>query len=124
MLKKQTAIVLLVLSALLIAAPLAAHAQITIPRLTGQASGAFGGTNNTVGGIILTILEWVLRLSGLIAVGFVIYGGFRYMTSGGSEEGAEAGKTILTNAVIGLAIIILAYVILTVVVNAINGNIG
>src|SRR6186997_748159 len=63
---------------------------------------------------IRTIL---LPLAGLVALTFIIIGGFHYIISHGNDEQAEAGKKTLTNAVIGLVIIILAYVIITIVVN-------
>jgi len=98
-------------------------AQVQIPQVPGQASGAFGGGQQTIRQIIVNILTLALQIAGFLAILFVIYGGFRYMTSGGSEEGAEAGKKILTNAIIGLAVIILSYVILAVISNALAGTV-
>lgn len=50
-----------------------------------------------------------------IAVLFVIIGGFWYVTSAGNEETAEKGRNTVVNAVIGIVIIILSYVIVNVV---------
>lgn len=55
---------------------------------------------------------------GLIAVFFIIWGGFQYITSGANEELAESGKKTLRNGIIGLVVIILSYVIVTVITNA------
>lgn len=58
--------------------------------------------------IILNVIEIMLQAVCYIAVGFVIYGGFLYITSGNSPDGrARALKTVV-NALIGFAIAIAA----------------
>src|SRR5262245_61765220 len=54
--------------------------------------------------IAAAALEILLRLGGLIAVGFIIFGGFKLLTSQGDPEGVKSGKNTITNAVVGLAI--------------------
>ena len=44
-------------------------------------------------------------------------GGFWYITSAGNEETAEKGRATAINAIIGIIIIILSYVIISVVSN-------
>jgi len=70
--------------------------------------------------LIIKILNVLLTVAGLIAVLFIIIGGFQYILSGANEELAERGKKTLQNAIIGIVIIILAYVI----VNVINTALG
>ncbi len=54
------------------------------------------------------ILDILIRLAGLAAFFYLIYGGFMYLTSSGnSEQVKKAGSTLL-NAAIGLAIAISA----------------
>lgn len=86
----------------------------------------FGGLNQstTLTGLLSNIILLILRFVGLIAVLFIIIGGYRYITSQGNAEQAEAGQKTLVNAVIGLVIIALAYVIVTVVVNTVNSSGG
>jgi choline-glycine betaine transporter len=66
----------------------------------------------TVKGIIGSVVSLLLGLSGLIAMLFIIIGGYQYLTSGANEELAKTGKKTLTNAIIGLVIIIMSYVII------------
>lgn len=61
-----------------------------------------------IGYIALAILEILLRLASLIAVGYVIYGGFRFITSQGEPENAKAARETVQNAVIGLVIAVIA----------------
>lgn len=60
---------------------------------------------------------WMLGIAGGIAVLFLIYGGIVYMTGG--EKGAEGGKKIIVNAIIGIAVIALATVIARAVINVV-----
>lgn len=62
-----------------------------------------GGLSNYIWKIVLNIIEIMLHLVGYICVAFIIYGGFIFMTAGGSD-GAAKGRTTLLNAVIGLVI--------------------
>jgi hypothetical protein len=54
--------------------------------------------------VLLAVFEIILRIGGLAAVIFVIYGGFLYLTSGGEPEKTRNGRTTIINALIGLAI--------------------
>lgn len=82
--------------------------------------------NNSLTALILYVINIMLGLAGVVAVLFMIIGGFWYITSAGNEETAEKGKGTAINAVIGLVIIILSYVIVNVVsglvTNATTGN--
>lgn len=60
------------------------------------------------GYIAVAILELMLRIASLIAVGYVIYGGFRFIVSQGEPENAKAARETIINAVIGLAITVVA----------------
>jgi amino acid transporter len=82
----------------------------------------FFGRNPTVGGIILGIINLILALVGLIAVAMIVYGGFRYVTSAGNEDVVKAAKKTIINAIIGLIIVILSYVIVTAITNLAFGQ--
>lgn len=58
--------------------------------------------------VVAALFEIVLRLAGIAAVIYVIYGGFRYITSQGSPDSLNAAKTSIANAVIGLVMTIFA----------------
>ena len=59
------------------------------------------------------IIDILLRLAGLIAVGFIMYGGFRFVTSQGEAEGIKAARSTVLNAIIGLVITIFASTLVT-----------
>ena len=58
--------------------------------------------------IALGLLDIALRLAGLVAVGYVVYGGFKFVTSQGDPEGIKSARQTITNALIGLVIALLA----------------
>jgi hypothetical protein len=58
------------------------------------------------------LLTNFLEIVGLIAVLIIIFNGFRYITSAGNEEQAEAAKEGLKWSIGGIIIIVLAYVII------------
>jgi hypothetical protein len=63
------------------------------------------------------IIDTLLTVSGVIAVLFILYGGFLYITSAGNEEQTEKGRKALVNAIIGLVVVILSFVIVQVLAN-------
>lgn len=72
--------------------------------------------------IATNILAILTQLSGYIAMGYVIYGGYLYMFSSGDPGKAIAGKKTLTRAFIGLAIVGSAYVIVSTIRIALFGG--
>lgn len=60
---------------------------------------------------VVNILNLVLGLLALIAVIMVIIGGFTWLTAGGNEEKVDKAKKIISSAVIGMIIVLLAWAI-------------
>lgn len=78
-----------------------------------------GGLPTFIAKIGLNVIEVMLQLVGFLAVGYIIAGGFKYLTSTGSPDDiVKARKTIL-NAVIGLLISIFSIGIVNVVAGAV-----
>ena len=96
--------------------PSVALAQGLIPPT--RPAGLPGSSGNTVSDTVLLLIDLALAVVGIVAVAFLIYGGFLYITSAGNEETAGEAKRIILNSIIGLVVIILSYVIVTVIINA------
>lgn len=71
--------------------------------------------------IAARIVRTALGFLGIIALGIVLYAGFLWMTSAGNEERIAKAKKILTNGVIGLVIIAMAFGITQYVINTLLG---
>jgi len=69
--------------------------------------------------IILNVTSDILVATGYLAMGFVIYGGYLYLLSGGDTGKVAKGKKTLTAAIIGLVIILLASVIVNFIIGII-----
>lgn len=73
---------------------------------------------------VLTVVNYALGFLGLVAVVIVIYGGTRYLLSGGESSGTEAGMKAIKYAVIGIVIILGSYAIVNTVLKVANTPAG
>ncbi len=65
--------------------------------------------------LIIKVINYLLIFAGMIAVLAIVIGGFWYITAAGNEEQSEKGKKALINAIIGIVIVSLAFVIVRVI---------
>lgn len=69
---------------------------------------------------ITYIVNFLLGLSALIAVLFIVIGGYHYVVGGLLDE-KEKGKKTIMNALMGMAIALMAWAIVNVLMSAITG---
>lgn len=60
---------------------------------------------------ITRLIEFLIGLAGLIAVLFIVIGGYKFVT-GGIAEDKDAGKKTVLHAIIGLVVAFSAYIII------------
>jgi uncharacterized membrane protein YjgN (DUF898 family) len=65
------------------------------------------------------IINAVLGVLGIVAVSFIVYAGFVWMTSGGNAEKTKQAQGIIMATTIGLVIILSAYAITKFVMTSI-----
>ena len=58
--------------------------------------------------IIAAVLEMIIRLGGMLAVGYFIYSGIKFMTSQGNPEKIAQARTGMIQATVGLIITLVA----------------
>lgn len=63
---------------------------------------------NSLVSIGFAVVEIMLFVAGIVAVAFIVYGGFKYVISQGNPDSTKSAKDTILNAVIGLVIAILA----------------
>lgn len=115
--------------------PVAALAPVAVVSAQNIQENLCGGANFSVdpqdcadeGGenaqsLINTIVDIFSLIVGFVSVIMIIYGGFRYITSGGDSNGVTAAKNTILYAVIGLIIVALAQVIVNFVLNQADPN--
>lgn len=81
--------------------------EVQFSLLTGSGNNkVFNGSDVLLVG--LGVIDILIRVAALVAVGFVIYGGIRYITSQGSPDATKGAQNTILTALIGLAITIVA----------------
>ncbi|MFZ6015553.1 MAG: hypothetical protein ACOYUZ_04340 [Patescibacteria group bacterium] len=58
--------------------------------------------------IIGRIINVALGLIGVLLLVYLIYGGFLWMTAGGSDERVKKAQTMIKNALVGIIVIVMA----------------
>ena len=72
-------------------------------------------------GSIASVVNIALGFLGILAVIIILYAGFKWMTASGNEEQVGEARKMLLQAVIGLVIVMLAWVITNFVTSQIGG---
>lgn len=89
------------------------HCEVSFP------SGSSGllGKKSGILLIVLAVVDDLLRVAGIVAVFFVIIGGFKFITAQGEPEAAAGARKTLTFALIGLVVALMAVVIVSFIGN-------
>lgn len=58
--------------------------------------------------IVMAVIEILLRIVVLVAIGYVVYGGIRFITSRGNPDKINSARNTLQDALIGLIIAVAA----------------
>lgn len=85
---------------------------------------SLGAVNTDPRAIAARIINFSLGFLGLIALGIILYAGFKWTTSGGSEEKIADAKKMLIAGVVGLIIILSSWAIATWLINRIGENVN
>jgi len=75
------------------------------------------GTKNLIGQVI----NWLTGIGVVVGVLFVVFGAFKMITSVGNAKGFGDGISTITNALIGVAVLLVAGTIVRFVVNIVLG---
>ena len=71
--------------------------------------------------VVQTIINWLLIFGGALAVIAIVYSGILYITSGADATRAETAKKNLIWAIIGIVVILLAYMIINEIGRILGG---
>ncbi|MFA5986684.1 MAG: hypothetical protein WC819_05050 [Parcubacteria group bacterium] len=86
-----------------------AYASVTKPESYGLVEAT------SFSDIIETVIMWILTFAGSLAVLMIVVAGVMYMTSVGDSAKTDKAKELLTASIIGLVIVLVAYVIVVIV---------
>lgn len=65
--------------------------------------------------IFSNVVKSALGLAGIVLFVLLLSGGFRYITSGGDPKALEGAQKTITNAITGLILILVSYLILVLI---------
>ena len=99
--------------------PATVNADLDVWGSSTNAYNSIGLSTSDPRDVVAGIIKVVLGFLGTIAVVLIIVAGFQWMTAAGSEDKIAKAKKIMTAAVIGLVIVLMAYALSTFVINAI-----
>lgn len=96
-----------------------AKGPLCIPKNPFSGSSGIAGSGS-LSSLATSIISILLGLAGIIAVIFLIIGGYYWMTARGNETQVVSARKTVINALIGLVIVVLSYMIVQIVTNFIT----
>ncbi len=78
--------------------------------------------SENLGNLISSGLTFIFVIATIIALGWLIYGAFKWIVSGGDKTAVEEARNHITAAIVGLVIVFLAYFILSMVIYFFTGQ--
>ena len=129
---KQILITFLLISVAFAVFPLPASAIILVPcgrtPTTGKAPGDEPGTKpcqfRDLIVLLIRVVNYMISVAAIVAMYHILAGGFGFITALGESEKIQRAKDTISNAVVGFAMIILAFVFVNLVVNGILGTVN
>jgi len=123
---KKVAVALSATTAYLTLAPLAlADTNINLCPRTGTFHALCNWNTGNIPNIVSAVITLLFGIALLVALVYLIYGGFKWITSGGDKGAVSAAREHIIAAVVGLLIVLLSYFILNFVLGFMGiGSIG
>jgi len=87
-------------------------------------AGEVGLSSGDLTTTIAAIIRVALGFLGVVAVVIILFGGFKWMTSGGNETKVKDAQKLIIAGVIGLVIILSAYAIAQFVIGSITAAVA
>jgi len=115
--KELTTITFSILSFILLILPSISHSQ-QMESGSGIQNPLKGITSIT--GFVSVLLGYVVRIGAVVAVFAFIYSGYLFVKARGNPKELETAKTVFINTVIGVAVLLGAQLIATIIVGTIN----
>jgi hypothetical protein len=95
--------------------------QVTTGTSIGDVAGLGDADLRTT---IAQIIRVILAFLGVVAVIIIIWGGFKWMVSGGADEKVRDARKLIVMGIVGLAIVLSAYAIASFVISSLASATG
>lgn len=80
--------------------------------------------NQSFSGVVGTLITTIFIIAIIAALFYLIWGGFKWLTSGGDKAGVQQAREHIIAAIVGLVIIFLSYFILNLVLGFFHLSLG
>jgi hypothetical protein len=115
---KKVSVLLLTVFGYLSLAKVAFGATEGVTIVACPTEGTFAALCNiTFNNLFSALVTAAFVIASLIALAFLIFGGIKWITSGGDKAGVESARNMIVAALVGLVITFLAYLLLTILFN-------
>jgi uncharacterized membrane protein YjgN (DUF898 family) len=130
---KQIKQTLWIVTAVALVAPIAISAQTNDLRFGvydsgeteyGEKTTAAGMTENSIGEILVNVMNWLMAILGIGAIISFVIAGILYLVAAGDEGKTEKAKTMMVYAIIALVVALVGYVIVNTVVQLTGSGAG
>lgn len=102
--------------------PVAAFADSIETCPPGQFAALCTITSGNFGTLVGKVVTILFILAAVVALIFLIWGGIKWIISGGDKSGVEAARNTIVAAVVGLIVVFLSYFILTIILRFFLGT--
>lgn len=92
--------------------------QAGLERAGKEAFGA-GVINRPLEDVVGSVISAFLSLFGVLFLALMVYGGYLWMNARGNDQQVERAKSLITQAVIGLVVVMSAYVLTRFVIRGV-----
>jgi hypothetical protein len=82
---------------------------------TNTCSPGSGSPSAQLGNCIGQVYLWALGVAGVLALGMLVIGGYKVITASGNAQRATDGKSYIYSSLIGIAILLGAYLLLSTI---------
>lgn len=83
---------------------------------------AIGPVATDANGLVRFIINAMIVIGVIASLIFLLWGGLRWILSGGDKGKVDAARSTIVAAIVGLVIVILAYVIVNTVLTIVTGS--
>jgi hypothetical protein len=80
-----------------------------------------GQKGSDIPGVLLAVVDDLLRISGLVAIAFIIMGAFQYVASRGNPEKTAQAQSTIISALTGLAVALVAVALVSFIGSQLKG---
>ncbi len=98
---------------------LCAGSNLQFPPDTGDCNS--NQASNSIEKFVKHVVNILSAVVGIVAVVMIIFGGFRYVTSGGNDSSVTSAKNTILYAIIGLVIVALSQVLVHFTIRNLSG---